>query len=474
MKVKDPSLDADKVVRLKQHPKLDRREDGTTEDALALRFASRHESELRYVPNWGKWMRWIEYRWQLDGRLRAFELARDICREAVNEIPPGSRSKAPLTLRQAKTRAAVENLARSDSRLVAVPEQFDADRWRINTPSLVINLRDNSSSEPSREDYMTKATLVAPDVLKLCPLWRRFLEDITAGDKDLQAYLARCAGYWLTGVTHEHALFFLYGTGGNGKGTFLNTIMAILGDYAMTVPIEVLIASPVDRHPTEIAMLAGVRLAVASETEEGRAWAESRIKSMTGGDPLRGRFMRQDFFEFIPAFKLVVVGNHKPRLRNIDEAMRRRLHLIPFKVKIPAKKRDPELANKLIAEYPGILQWMLDGVVDWREQGLNPPAIVTAATDDYFRDEDAVATWLDDCCERKADAELAISAAFPSWCQWCERNAEPIRGQRHLRDELAKNGFEPCRIGHKQHRGFRGLKLTTAEVRRPDDDDRED
>jgi putative DNA primase/helicase len=179
------------------------------------------------------------------------------------------------------------------------------------------------------------------------------LRRITAGDDRLVSYLQRAFGYALTGNVREHALFFGYGTGANGKGVTLNTLAGILGDYHESAPIETFTASSGDRHPTELADLRGARLVTATETEEGRRWAESRIKMLTGGDRVKARFMRQDFFEYNPQFKLFITGNHKPSLRSVDEAIRRRFHLIPFTVTIPPEQRDPDLAEKLKTEWPG-------------------------------------------------------------------------------------------------------------------------
>src|SRR6185437_11667835 len=172
---------------------------------------------------------------------------------------------------------------------------------------------------------------------------------ITGGDAELQAFLQRFAGYCLTGVTREHAMAFGFGTGANGKGTFLNTLTGIMDSYAAVAPMETFTSSTVDRHSTELAMLRGARLVTAQETEEGRRWAESRIKALTGGDPITARLMRQDFFTFTPQFKLIIAGNHKPGLRGVDEAIRRRFHLIPFAVKIPPEERDKDLADKMKA-----------------------------------------------------------------------------------------------------------------------------
>ena len=229
--------------------------------------------------------------------------------------------------------------------------------------------------------------------------WTRSL----AAMPSCRGFLARVAGYGLSGSTREHALFFLYGTGANGKGTFLNTLTAILGDYARVAGMETFTESHSDRHPTELAMLRGARIVTAQETEEGRRWAESRIKALTGGDPITARFMRQDFFTYTPQFKLLIAGNHKPGLRNIDEAIRRRFHLLPFTIRIPPECRDAKLFERLKAEWPAILAWAIRGCLAWQADGLRPPAAVIDATAEYFDDEDGFGRWLAECCVRESD-----------------------------------------------------------------------
>ena len=229
----------------------------------------------------------------------------------------------------------------------------------------------------------------------------KFLERVTDDKRELQDFLQRICGYGLTGVTCEHAMFFLYGTGANGKSVFVNTILGMMGDYAKTAPIETFIDSKNQAHPTDVASLQGARLVTAVETEDGRRWAESKLKALTGGDRIAARYMRQDFFQFTPAFKLVVAGNHKPGLRSVDEAIRRRFNLVPFTVTIPAAERDPELMERLKAEWPGILQWAIDGCIVWQCGGLNTPAVVETATKEYFTAEDALARWLEERTQKR-------------------------------------------------------------------------
>jgi putative DNA primase/helicase len=327
---------------------------------------------------------------------------------------------------------------------------------------MTVNLITGENYAPRPQDYCTKIAGAEPDGVAHCPIWRSFLDRVTGGDRDLQAYLQRVAGYSLTGHTSEHALFFLYGTGANGKSVFVNTLAGIWGDYAVTASMDVFTESRNDRHPTELAMLRGARLVVASETQAGRSWNEALIKSLTGGDRISARFMRQDFFEFTPQFKLLVSGNHKPALRNVDEGIRRRLHLVPFTVTIPPAERDTGLFNKLKAEWDGILQWAISGTLEWRKTGLNPPAAVRKATEEYLTGEDDIESWLNERCIPDPPAQASASELYKSWREWAERTGR-IGGagsQKAFSQALLDKGYQ-----HQKTRTgwvFLGLRAVRA------------
>lgn len=423
-----------------------------TDEAIALQFADRFERELRYVASWGRWLRWDGCRWQFDDTLAAFDLSRRMCREAAAACEKQNVSAA---LASAKTVAAVERLAKADRRLAATIDQWDADPWLLNTPGGIIDLRTGKSLPARIQDYATKITAVSP--AGDCPTWKSFLHRVTGGDEELIAFLRRICGYALTGVTREHALFFFYGTGANGKSVFISTVAGILADYHTTAAIETFTASQSERHPTDLAGLRGARLVTATETEEGRRWAESKIKALTGGDKIAARFMRQDFFEFVPAFKLMIAGNHKPGLRSVDEAIRRRFHLIPFSVTIPPDERDLQLTERLRDEWPGILAWMVEGCLQWQADGLQPPSAVTDATTAYLTAEDALAEWIDERCWRDPVAWTASSDLFASWTAWATKAGEPPGTQKRFVQNLEARGFLPRRQMHG--RGFDGLKL---------------
>ena len=274
---------------------------------------------------------------------------------------------------------------------------------------------------------------------------------------ELQDFLQRVCGYSLTGITIEDALFFFYGRGGNGKSVFLKTIAGILGDFHKTASMEMFTVSHNERHPTDLAMLRGARLVTAIETEEGKRWDESKLKALTGGDPIAARFMRQDFFEYTPQFKLLVAGNHRPAIRTVDEAIRRRMNLIPFTVTIAKKDRDPNLADKLKGEWPGILRWMIEGCLAWQQQGLQPPPAVTEATDRYLQAEDVMQTWLDDCCECGPNFEDTITNLWAGWKAWAEKTGEFVGSKRKFGERLDDKEFRRNRTNRA--RNYIGLRF---------------
>ena len=425
-----------------------------TEDALALAFTRRYHRDWRYVAAWGRWLVWDGQRWRNEDTLAATDLIRSVCRQTA--VRADDR-KVAAKLASSGTVGGVERLARADRRHAATTDEWDADPWLLNTPGGVVDLKTGRTRSNDRADRMTKITTATPR--GECPQWRSFLSDVTGGDQNLQDYLQRMVGYALTGSTREHALFFLYGTGANGKSVFVNTLADILGDYATNAPMDTFMETRTDRHPTDMAGLRGARFVAAIETEQGKRWAESKLKNLTGGDKIAARFMRQDFFEFFPQFKLFVAGNHKPAIRNIDEAMKRRLHLIPFTITVPPEKRDKHLQQKLLAERDGILAWALEGCLAWQRLGrLDPPQLVLDATDEYFEAEDALGRWMDERCVRVGTAKSLTAELFTDWKQWAEAAGEFVGSQKRFADLLLTRGLEKWRNGMGL-RGFQGIGL---------------
>lgn len=432
-----------------------------SEDSLALEFSARYAVDWRYVAAWGDWLKWDNQRWKSEKTLHAFDLIRRICRQKAEDCRK-EKKRVSSKAYSGSTVAAIERLARSDRRHASTTDIWDLDPWLLNTPGGVVNLKTGETKPAERHFYMTRMTAGDASSAGRPSRWLSFLDEVTRGDAELAAYLARVAGYSLTGSTDEHALFFFYGTGANGKSVFLNTLAAVLGDYAANAPMDTFMETRTDRHPTDLASLRGARAVIAMEVENGRRWAESKIKALVGGDKISARFMRQDFFEYRPQFKLLIAGNHKPGLRDVDEAMRRRLHLIPFTVTIPREKRDKNLSARLLEEKDFILQWMIAGCVEWQARGLMPPPAVQAATEEYFEAEDSLQRWMDESCTTEPNDTALTANLFESWKIWAERAGEYVVPLKRFSESLSQRGFNRWRDPTNDRYGFRGIGLKNA------------
>jgi len=405
-----------------------------TEDGLGIAFTEEHRDRLRFDHTQGKWHRWTGQAWKVDETKLAFSWARVLCRKIAREA--NAEGRELIALSKVATAAAVEKFAQADQALAVTTAIWDRDPWLLGTPGGTVDLKTGEIREAAPEEYISRLTAVAPAATADCPLWRSFLDEVTANDPDMVRFLQQWCGYCLTGDTREHALVFACGPGGNGKGVFLGAVARVMGDYARNAAMDSFTSTSGDKHPTDLAMLAGARLVTASETEEGRPWAESRIKALTGGDMITARFMRRDFFEYRPLFKLFIIGNHKPILRNVDDAARRRFNIAPFDFKPP--KPDKALEIKLQAEWPSILRWMIDGCLDWQRNGLMRPPVVVNATEEYFQAQDYFARWIEECCDLSSSVQSKASHLLHSFKVWCEQNGEQISDNRRLRGMIER------------------------------------
>ena len=427
-----------------------------SEDHLAQHWVKRHGTNWRYVAQWDQWMRWTGDHWEQEKKKGAIELARNITREAL--MWPGLTPAAKLRVNSARTAHAMLTFVRSDTAIASIPEQYDTNPNLLGVPNGQIDLETCKYVEAEKGAYITKQCAVAP-LAKSAPIWLDFLGRVTAGNADLISYLQRFSGYCLCGSTGEHALAFLYGTGANGKTTFVQCLLGILGNYALTAPIETFAETRNERHSTELARLRGARLVATEETGTGTRWNESRIKTLTGGNRIAAHFMRQDDFEFQPEFKLLIAGNHKPSMRSVDEAMKRRMHIVPFTVTIPEEDRDKHLSDKLREEWPQILNWMIEGHAAWRDYGLAPPEDVRNATEKYLINNDTLGAWLDDRCLR--EGSLDGKSLYNDYVQWCDEQGESPWKRRGWSDAMIDRGFSDFnrRVNGTVTRGFDGIRL---------------
>jgi putative DNA primase/helicase len=363
-----------------------------TEDSAALQFVSVYRDRLLYCHSRRAWFEWDECVWRQVHTKRAFHFAREIART----LSAHESDKIRSLVRSTKFAAGVERFAQSDPAFAVTAERWDHDPLLLGTPRGTVDLQTGQLRPADPADMITKSTAAGPAAEPNCPVWLNFLKEATGDNSKMTCFLQNWCGYCLTGLTQEHALVFIFGPGGNGKTVFLNVLTGILGTYATTAAMDTFTVTGGSQHPTDLAMLHGARLVTASETEESRTWAESRMKQITGGDPITARFMRRDFFTYIPQFKLTMAGNHKPILRNVGHAARRRFNMVPFT--FTPTEPDKQLEEKLKPEWPAILRWMIEGCLHWQQSGLERPQCVTEATDAYFAEQDIVGQWLSEEC----------------------------------------------------------------------------
>jgi putative DNA primase/helicase len=424
-----------------------------TEDSAATEFVERHGQDLRYCHTTGSWFNFETTHWREDETGRTLQMARVLARE----LSANQETTKLAGLNKTSFTSGMERFARNDPQVAVTHKYWDSNPWLLGTPGGTVDLRTGKLRDPLRDDAITKITSIAP-LEEGCPLWLKFLEDTTGGDKEYIRFLQQWSGYSLTGVTLEHALAFIYGPGGNGKSVYLRILTRVFGDYARTAAMDTFTSSKNDRHPTELAMLRGARLVTASETEEGKAWAEARIKQLTGGDVIAARYMGQDFFEYLPQFKLMIVGNHTPILHNVDDAAKRRFNIVPFILK--PEMPDLDLEEKLFREAGGILQWMINGCLDWQDSGLIRPACVQAATKDYFDDQDMLGQWIEEQCDVEIGTNRLWERSgdlYDSWNAFSSEAGESSITKTAFGSAMKKRGFKAEKI--QGARGFRYIRL---------------
>lgn len=400
----------------------------------AERMALVGRDTLRYEHVSRSWYAWDGHRWERDATLAAESLAHRVTRaiyaEAAAEADDARRDRlgkhAVASEAWHRQRAMVE----ACRHLLAVkPDAWDADPMTFNCRNGTLDLENARLRDPNPADHLTKISPVAFDPDAEAPIFERFLREVVP-DSEVRGFLRRSAGLALTGDASEHHFWFLFGPGRNGKSTLTNLLLHVLGDYGMTAAEHLLERGP-DRHPTELAALRGARLAVSHETQEGRRLDETRVKKLTGGDPIPARFMRGDYFQFDPTHKLWLHGNHKPVISGTDEAIWSRPLLVDFAVIIPPEERDTHLSEKLEAEASGVLNWALLGCLEWQKAGLCPPASVRSAIASYRLEEDRIGAFLAERTVEEPGGREGATALFGAYQDWCKREGEePVSGTK--------------------------------------------
>ncbi len=445
---------------------------GNTDMGNAMRLVVEHGENLRYVHPWRRWLWWDGKRWASDAngyvarmaKQIPFSIAREAEAEDDDDRRKALRSWANASESVARQAAMIE-LAKSDIMVAAVPDDFDRDSWLFNCATGTIDLHTGEIRPHRREDLITKLAPVSFDFTATCPRWERYLKEILPSP-ELRTFVQRAVGYSLTGDVSEQLLFIAHGKGENGKSVFVITLSKLLGEYAQAAAKETFTSSrDNDKIPNDLASMVGARLVSIVESAEGRYLDEATVKAITGGDPVRCRFMRAEWFSYYPTYKPWLISNHKPRVRGTEHAIWRRIRLIPFAVTVPPGKREKRLALYLQEhELPGILRWGVKGCLDWQRDGLNPPTEVSAATAKYREEQDPIGGWVADRCVLADRAQETVKKLYANYADWCAKNDEKPISKRAWGQRLDDRQVEVDQLQDRDKTTVRvGIRLRSAE-----------
>lgn len=425
-----------------------------SELGYARRLVHVYGDRLRYVPAWRRWLIWDGTRWapDVDGQAQRWMkvTARQITTTAMAIADKDARISAVRLARQGERRSAVSGaleLASTEEMVAVTPERLDVDPFLLNCTNGTLDLRTMELRPHDPVDLLTKTTGAAYDPDAAGPEFGKFLGRVQP-DEAMRAFLGRLLGHALAGRQTKHILPILHGAGANGKGTLVTVVLATLGDYAAPADPELLTARTFEAHPTGVADLFGLRLAVLHETDSGRRLAEGTVKRLTGGDRVKARRMREDFWWFDPSHTFLMLTNHRPIVTGTDEGIWRRLRLVPFDVVVPPAERDEELGARLDLERGAVLAWLVDGYRQWQTQGLAEPGRVVEATAEYRAESDALGRFLDERCLLASGFRTQSAQLYHAWAEWCRGQGEEEGTDKAFTAALKNRGFDTTKADH--------------------------
>lgn len=439
-----------------------------TELGYARRLVAEHGQTLRYVVPWGRWLVWNGTHWAADTDGHVFRCMKLIARDVHTSLIKGGRASKE-TMRAAKRAESSSgikgalSLASTEPEIAIVPEQLDAHPYLLNCQNGIVDLQTGKLQDHAPELLLTKITRgsYVPDA-EGPTRFGRFLARIQP-DEGMRDFIRRLLGHSLEGKVTAHILPIFYGDGANGKSTLTDAVMHAAGDYADAGDPDLLRARTFDAHPTGVADLHGRRLVLIHESDAGHRLAEGTVKRLTGGDRLKARRMREDFWSFEPSHTFVMLTNHKPIVGGTDEGIWRRLRLVPFETVIPAAERDESLGATLAAEADAILTWLIGGYLEWRKNGFGEPAAVTEATQAYKAESDPLGRFLAERCLLMPAMRTRSSHLFDAYEKWCAAERQDAGTPTALANALKSRGYESQKSNGVMH--WRGIGISADDNR---------
>lgn len=416
-------------------------------------FLKAYSEKIRFCVTWNKFLIWNGTFWQTDTRSGVESL----CIKFVHKMYRGLRVINDLQMQKDFEKHLIKSesfrriqalvgLLKISEEIIVEDNELDTDEYLFNVQGIMLNLKNGKGMNPDPKYLITKKSNFIYDREAKCLTWDIFLMQIFNKDFELIHFVQKAMGYAMSGDVSEQCLFILWGTGANGKSTFLNVLQHLFGDYACSTGTETFMKKTTE-HSNDLARLKGARLVTTSEAKQGKPISESLIKQITGEDMLVARFLYGEYFTFKPTFKIFMATNHKPKIKGADNGIWRRIKMIPFTVTIPPEQRDKNLTKKLTAENSGILNWLIQGYAMWTKEGLkNEPDAVKEANEEYRFDMDSVGTFVSECFEIDASMrwKLGNKILYDTYLKWCNKNNERPLSHKGLSMRMQEKGFKRC------------------------------
>jgi putative DNA primase/helicase len=437
----------------------------------AHRFVATYEDGFLYVREERRWLEWRDGRWRRDitgAAERAAQAVVETLWEQVSRLPPEKRVvdgkpsplvKWALASQSAPKLRAMLELASSDLAFAVTLEQLDRDPYLLSVGNGTIDLRSGELRDPDPADLITLGSDVDYVPAAPRPRWDQFIGEVFDRDMELAAFTKRAYGSTLTGDTRDRALFIQWGPRFNGKSTLNRAIQHVLGDFAYTAPIRTVMRAGESTIPNEIAALARKRLVLVSETADGHHLDENRVKMLTGSDKIAARALYREWFEFVPEYKLVLFTNFKPKVDGSDGAVWDRIRLIPFRVSFDGDREDKDLGAKLTAEAEGILAWLVEGCLEWQEDGLGGCDVVDQATAAYRTENDVVARFVAECCDLGEERRVLRKTLREELAAFCVESGDDVPPAATVGRWLTERGIRDARVDGR--RAYRGIAMRT-------------